>query len=712
MIFRCNRFSLFFPLSSVLALLLAFSNIPAWADDLTNPEGTTIAVSWDGSNGNDTMTNHGTIDSNINAMDGNDTIINFGTVAAGMNGQNGNDTIINYGTTNDIVAYNGNDTITNYGTVTDTIIGQAGDDTITNCGTAVGIVGGPGTDSLTMEAGSYVDNHINGFEFITIKGNTTVGNLNLADLDTMTVTMTSVTAPVSATTVANAAGTLSVEITDGSFITGQAVNIFSTGAVATFGVETVTDSSPVLSFTINNAQVTASRDTTFNALVAGAADGNVSVIAGMFEDKAETATGNLADVIGKMNFMTQTELESAFRQMASLEGGSQAMAQGLRMGSGAAMARMDSMLATRSAAPRTGFSPLSAISRDNDNQSRSLENLHFMQTVLAMIADDGDSLFDTSNAMGLAGSENFAAGFAFQDVALPAVEKLGPSLNLGTSKAGGAWLRALGGRSHQDDDETTYGYDGETYGLAGGMDDMFFTDTLAGIFGSWTRLHMEYDDPGTSKADGNVFQLGLYSAWGPDAWFVETALSATYGAWDSRRRILSGGIDETATSDQNVYGMNLALTTGRDCAAGSFVITPVAGFEYNMSHRAKYTERRAGALNQTVSSATWHSLRPMAGFKLERPFLLEGATHPRTLAPAIKAQWLHEFLGEEELDASYADIGTVTTKSPDPKRGTARLGASLTLTQEDQSAGYISYETNITENYMDHTIAAGFKMPF
>ncbi|MCP4214973.1 MAG: hypothetical protein GY765_09960, partial [bacterium] len=245
---RFHRFFFSILFSSLLALLFLSLGIPALADDLTNPEGTTVANSWDGTNTDDTMTNYGTVGDQINAMNGNDTIINHGTVGDGLCGQDGNDTITNYGTAGSILGWIGNDTITNHGTVNESIHGQDGDDTITHYGTVQNdVTGGADTDSLTLGAGSSVGNNINTFEFITIKGDTTVGNLNLAGLDTMAVTMSSNAPTVTAGTVTNAEGTLNVEITGGSFKDGQTVNVFSTGSIAGFGTETVTDSSSILS---------------------------------------------------------------------------------------------------------------------------------------------------------------------------------------------------------------------------------------------------------------------------------------------------------------------------------------------------------------------------------------------------------------------------------------------------------------------------------
>ncbi len=750
MISLFHRFSLAVWFSSLLIFVFLFAAIPAGAADLTNPEGTTITGDWDGTTGDDTMTNYGTVTEDIVGHEGDDTIINYGTVTVHIYGRDdddtiinhgtvggalysfsGHDTVTNYGAADRIVAYTGNDIITNYGTITQYIYGQAGDDTIINYGTVNQISagadndtviingriqdyvsGGSGTDTLTMDAGAFVGGTISTFENITIKGDVSISDLNLAGLNTMAVTMTSNTAPVTAGTVTNATGTLNVDITGGSFKDGQTVSVFSTGSVAGFGTETVTNSSSIFSFTINNAQVTASRDTTFNTLVSGAADKRLHTLAALFEENADTATGDLADVMGKLNFMNQAQMESAFRQMAGLTGTTQAMTHGIRMGSGAAMARMGSMLASRGTTHnRIGFTSLPAISLAHEKQARSFENQRFMKRIFSMINDDTSGI-DREDVMNFSSPDLCAVDLASLGLTMPSVGELGPSLDLGTGDTGGVWLRTLGGVSHQKDKGRSYGYNGEIYGLAGGVDTMFSKDILAGFFGSWTRSDLEYDDPGKSEADGNTFQMGFYSAWGPEAWFFETALAATYGTWDSKRRIVSGSIDETAVSDQDVYGGNLSFTMGRDSMAGSFIITPVAGLEYTLSHEKGYAETGAGALNQTVSSVNRQFLRSMAGVKIERPYHFEDKNNALTLAPAIKAQWLHEFLGEEELYHSYAGMGTVAMYSPAHDRDIARLGASLTLAQANRYSGYISYETDISETYMNHTLAAGFRMPF
>lgn len=89
-----------------------------------------------GSDGDDTITNNGSVDDDIFGDSGDDTITNNGTVGDDLAGGDDDDTITNNGTVkDDIWGNDGDDTITNSGTVEDGIYGLNGDDIVTLTGT-------------------------------------------------------------------------------------------------------------------------------------------------------------------------------------------------------------------------------------------------------------------------------------------------------------------------------------------------------------------------------------------------------------------------------------------------------------------------------------------------------------------------------------------------------------------------------------------------
>ena len=118
-------------------------------DSITN-EGTVTEYVF-GGDGDDIITNNNKIAWDIWGGAGNDEIINNNTISNCIYGDSGNDTITNNKTVKaEICGGTGNDTITNNGTVEEAIRGEAGDDTIINYGTIKEFIeGGDGNDIIT-----------------------------------------------------------------------------------------------------------------------------------------------------------------------------------------------------------------------------------------------------------------------------------------------------------------------------------------------------------------------------------------------------------------------------------------------------------------------------------------------------------------------------------------------------------------------------------
>ena len=133
---------------------------------------------WGGA-GNDTITNSGYVDSEINGGSGNDSITNNGGDPWSLVGGSGNDTITNNGSAWFILGENGNDSITNSGTIRYDISGGYGNDTITNNGTVEDIYGREGADSIS-NSGSVAGNieGDSGNDTITLDRGTVTGNVD------------------------------------------------------------------------------------------------------------------------------------------------------------------------------------------------------------------------------------------------------------------------------------------------------------------------------------------------------------------------------------------------------------------------------------------------------------------------------------------------------------------------------------------------------
>lgn len=693
--------------AALLPVLLLLAPAPSPAQDLT------------GTNGDDTLDNPlGATVNNILGLDGNDVITNRGTVSISLNGGTGDDTITNSGTVEGfIICGDGNDIFVNFGLAKQNIAGGNGDDTITNYGAVNNnLYGNDETDTLILGAGSSVRDAIGQFEHITIQGPTTIGTMVLTDLTTMNVSMPAAVAPV---TIRNflfdVHGDLSVTITGGAFTPGVAVNVFSSGP-AGFVTQTVTDSSLMLDFTIANAQVTATRVNTFDGVLP-TDDPNALALAALFEACANDATGDMAMVIGLLNFMSPAELQEAFQQMEPLTGIGQMNLQGLQLGVSAVHGRMGQLAAAQRHGPSAmtlaaSLTGTGGFGDQDANRAQTLETLRFASAVGEMFSVQTGDLENRLAALSDQNPDIIAADFASLDVALPEAGDLGPSFNLGVTNDTGVWARVLGSYTEQQDKDGIYGYEGRTHGLAGGVDHRFTDEFLAGIFASWTHAAMDFKDLGESGAMGDSYQVGLYGSYVLEDWFLEAAAAYTLGHWRSERYMTIGAMERVAESDQNTNGVNLSLNTGLEYRLDALHIRPVIGVEYAFTRESDYTEYGAGALNLSVEAMNRSSLRTLAGLELSYPLTIESVSGDLTLTPAFKAQWLHEFLDDEDISCSVADTVAVAMDSPEPERDTARLGLSLNLGGEHGVSGFVAYECDLRATAVEHGAALGMRVEF
>jgi hypothetical protein len=155
----------------VLAVVSSFAAVNAgpvgctyggtWPDSVIVCDGTNWGV--DAGNGNDTITNNGTMNYEMNGQRDNDTLINNGTVNGDMDGNFNNDTVTNNGTVNgDMLGGSGSDIVTNNGTVNGEVIGGSGSDTVTNSGSAETVRGGSGDDTVNLFGEWYVEQYVSG----------------------------------------------------------------------------------------------------------------------------------------------------------------------------------------------------------------------------------------------------------------------------------------------------------------------------------------------------------------------------------------------------------------------------------------------------------------------------------------------------------------------------------------------------------------------
>jgi len=633
-------------------------------DDTITNNGTVGQHIW-GNAGNDTITNNGTVGWHIIGGLGNDTITNNGTVGLYIYGGLGNDTITNNGTVGGyIFGDSGDDTITNNGTVGQHIWGNDGNDTITNSGT-VGwdIRGGDNDDTLQLAGACNVGGSITAFErfFKTGAGTATVGgNLNDGDLGYSFIESYNGIFPlINVTGTAQTGGDLEPY---GYFPAGDSVLIAASG-LAGVGFNPVIDNSSVLDFTVasvgNDVVLTVTRRSYMDVL--SGLKGNDRALTGALDDIADDATGDLAYVIGRIDFMTPSDIEAALHQLWP-----------------------------------TTLSGLEAVSFNNISL--------FNNTVMDRLRNLQQGFYAADQP-----------GFLFAGDPRIFLASAGDTTGLGVSKSGqyntGAYGRMLFSHGNQESSSEHPGYDYNTAGFVFGMDKSFSPDFIGGVDIGYVSSDIFFKDTGESRGSVETLHAGVYGTRIFDRLHIDASLSGGYLWYESDRRIVFSTIDRNAKAEFNGWELDAHIGAGYDFNPAGFIITPEATLDYAHVHTDGYTEDHAGDLNLHVDSINNNSLATILGVRAAYPFQLD---EDLMFIPSIRAAWKHEFLRDENNVRTYltgAPSESFAIELADPERDSALIGVGLLLKGTRASLD-VHYNGDISSNFDTHSIIAEIRYAF
>ncbi len=730
----------------------------------------------EGQDGDDTLTNHGEVWDDIEGGNGTDTIYNTGYVDEDIFGGDGDDTITNTETGNILAIFggDGNDIIHNQGYLDDAIYGGNGADTITNSGAgdvggllggegddtithtgfgAVGIEGGDGDDTVTARgvrigyivgdngAGNVGLNDVLNIyggsvlvfaidEFETVNklgaGAVTMGDVLYAQDCDFFVDMYDAIPQFIIPDLDDDPADISVTVRGGYWGEGQVVSIFSTGAEADFDVETVDDTSPFLTFTIANAQVTAARSgVSYQGYVPTSS--NAYDLAGVLDDLAPSASGELAEVIGILDFMNTGRMEGAIIQLGpTLHGGFNGAVNETRfMFSNALLAKLRQFRTqvggpTNEAALALTGAPVNREHARQIEAEQVAETMAFAQGLMELVGVDQTvnmrGLSPALNRYGFSGGERlperFSAGF-FDPTRVPGASDPGPSVGFDVSQDLGAWARILGSTALSDDEEGFAGWQSFNEGIVAGIDQKWSESTLAGVYLGWSHSDIYFTDQGGSEATGDILHAGVYGSWFGEDMYVDAALGGFMGWWRADRAISIDAYKNRAHGEFQSMGISATVQAGYDFTWDKVTLGPTVGLEYMYALDSSYTESGAGNLNLSVDSRSSHSLRSLLGGRMA--LNLSHATETRTysIIPELRVQWAHEYLDPGDVSSSLtAGGGDFTYELPDGNRDSGRVGLGLTVQDDEGMAVIMGYDAEFGPGRQDHNVSLGLRLTF
>jgi outer membrane autotransporter protein len=275
------------------------------------------------------------------------------------------------------------------------------------------------------------------------------------------------------------------------------------------------------------------------------------------------------------------------------------------------------------------------------------------------------------------------------------------------------YIQPFGSASYRGGDHNDPEYRAGTAGILTGIETRsgsFFT----GARGIYASSHIAWKDPGQSSSRTDMVSVGFYGGYLADTWDLYASVDTGGLFYDTRRRMVFGGINRTAKASPNGSLFSAQLGGSLDVDLGRCLLRPWASLRYARLMRNQYTEHNAGDLNLTVGDTSVDSLRSTLGFTLStRAFALPGTGV--TLTPEFHGAWYHEFMGDNRFDMVSQLAGgghpfptTKAVKDAD----LFGFGPGLDLDITDTVSGNIRYEGILGDTSMNHNLYAGITVRF
>lgn len=208
------------------------------------------------------------------------------------------------------------------------------------------------------------------------------------------------------------------------------------------------------------------------------------------------------------------------------------------------------------------------------------------------------------------------------------------------------WASVSGYYGDQDNEDGFEGYDSRVVGGTVAFDVPLSATAHTGVGVTYLRSTLDAE---TYENDSDIesYQVTAFLRYAPDDWFINGFLTYGMDDYESTRRILFPGVDETALADYSGHQYTALAATGYHFYLDDegTILTPAVTLQYTRLHVDAYTETGAGAINLDTSEQNYDFVQAGIGAKLARDYVLSGGDVVR---PELHARWLHS-LGDDTM---------------------------------------------------------------
>ncbi len=275
-----------------------------------------------------------------------------------------------------------------------------------------------------------------------------------------------------------------------------------------------------------------------------------------------------------------------------------------------------------------------------------------------------------------------------------------------------AWFQIIGAMYEQDPVEDEFGFDGETYGIAGGFDYAWLGADAIGLNFSWAGSRIEEQDSFDDEFRIDSLMLGAYASWSAGPAFLALHGHAGFNKYRSERRVRidEDTFDRSTSADWDGHQYGGSVRVGADVNIGNTRITPVAGFDYLFLQENGFSESGGGSgVDLVVEERDSTSMRASAGVEVAHRFR-QGDGH---LVPKLRVGYRQELETDPlETTARFRDgteSFTLTGAELSDSGITGGVGVTYELPNIDITVGY---DGLVEDNFIRHSGGLTFRFAF
>lgn len=280
----------------------------------------------------------------------------------------------------------------------------------------------------------------------------------------------------------------------------------------------------------------------------------------------------------------------------------------------------------------------------------------------------------------------------------------------------GLWTSAAGQFIDVNDDAFDgTGYDITSGGLTLGIDYRVCDGFAAGLYGSYMRSDVDFNDQPFGLSGGGLTAdsgaIGLYATGWRDGFYLQGGVSGGYNSYDIHRNDVLGFEDGSTDGWQ----FDIFVAAGYDFHWRCLMFGPIASMQYTDVQINSFTEANSSILALHYPEQEEQSARSTLGLRWSIDWKLGDHIILRTESRAV---WKHEFEDTANPIVSRFALaalgsGNLAVFGPDIGRDSALVSSGFSILWNDRISTYAHADSEYgRENYENVSASGGVRVNF